>query len=71
MRCRWIGEWGSEHIRRGDQEVESGRGVREKELWWARDFEEIRQSALFRDTTGTETKTSNQHLSNHMQTSGT
>lgn len=52
VRCKWIGEMGHEHIGRVGQGGESEEGGAEKGLWWARDFEEIWQSALFCGLTG-------------------
>lgn len=52
VQCRWIGEMGREHTGRGGEGVESEEGGTEKGLWWARDFEEIWQSALFCGSTG-------------------
>lgn len=68
VRCRWIGEMEHEHTGWGNQRVESGNGEREKGLWWARDFEEIRQSALFCGTMRTGGGILDGHLSDPMPT---
>lgn len=66
VRCRWIGEMEREHTGQSAHGVEGENGGREKGVWWARDFEEIRRSALFRGSDGNRNGIT-YHVPNSMQ----
>lgn len=70
VECRWIGEMEHRHVGQSDRGLESGSGGGMKGLWWARDFEEIRESALFRGPTEPGWETSDERLSNSLPSSG-
>lgn len=70
VECRWIGGMQHERVGHSDRGLESGSGGGMKGLWWARDFEEIHESALFRGPTEPGCETSEELLSNSLRNSG-